>query len=103
MEVQMKNTHKSFAVLMVAVLLLSATVSGFAQTPAVVSKPSDTATTKTRQRFAAKTTDEKTSVPNIPDATKRQGKRGSEPDEVKPTSDVATNPQTEVKPKTNDS
>jgi polysaccharide export outer membrane protein len=103
MEVQMKNTHKSFAVLMVAVLLLSATVSGFAQTP-VVSKPSDTATTKTRQRFAVKTTEEKTSVPaNIPDAAKRQGKRGSAPDEVKPMSDVAKNPQTEVRPKTNDS
>jgi polysaccharide export outer membrane protein len=103
MEVQMKNTHKSFAALMVAVLFLSATISGFAQTPAVASNAPDTAITKTRQRFAAKTTEDKTTEVKASEPVKRQGKRGTEPDEVKPMADVAKQPQTDVKPNTNDS
>jgi polysaccharide export outer membrane protein len=74
------------------VLLVSATVSGFAQTPAVASNTPDTATTKTRQRFATKTSEDKTPEANNSDATKRQGKRGSSPDETKPQTDSATKP-----------
>lgn len=89
----MKNTHKSFAALMVAVLLLSTTVSSFAQTPAVAK--ADTTSTSTRQRFAAKSTEDKTTEVKTSDPVKRQGKRGSEPDEAKPSTDVVvTEPQT---------
>jgi polysaccharide export outer membrane protein len=91
----MKNTQKTFAALMVAVLLLSVTVLGFSQTPAVASNKPDTATTKTRQRFAAKTAGDKTD-PKTSDPVKRQGKRGSEPDEEKPPTDVMTKPQTQA-------
>ncbi len=87
----MKNMHKSFEALIVAALLVSATVSGFAQTPVVASKTPDTTATKTRQRFATKTSEDKTPEANNSDATKRQGKRGSEP-EVKPKTDTATKP-----------
>ncbi len=96
----MKNTQKRFAALMVAVLLLSVTVSSLAQTPAVAK--ADTTSTRTRQRFAAKTTEDKTPEVKTSDPAKRQGKRGSESEEVKPMADVAA-AQTEVKPKTNDS
>lgn len=89
----MKNMHKSFKALMVAMLLLSATVSGFAQTPAVASNAPDTASAKTRQRFATKTSEEKTSDANATDITKRQGKRGSSPEETKPQVDSETRPQ----------
>jgi polysaccharide export outer membrane protein len=92
----MKNMHKSFGALMVAVLLLSATVSGFAQTPAVASNTPDTPTTKTRQRFAAKAAGDKTTEVKTSDPAKRQGKRGSEADEVKPPTDVMTKPQTDA-------
>lgn len=96
----MKKTQKSFAALMVAVPLLSATVSSFAQTPALAK--ADTTSTRTRQRFAPKTTEDKTTEVKTPDPAKRQGKRGSESEEVKPMSGVAA-AQTDVKPKTNDS
>jgi polysaccharide export outer membrane protein len=56
----MKNMQSIFKSLIVAVLLVSATVSGFAQTPAATSTP-DTAATKTRQRFAAKTSEDRSS------------------------------------------
>ncbi len=88
----MRKMHKSFEALMVAALVVSATVSGFAQTPAAANNTPDTATTKTRQRFATKTVEDKTPEANASDATKRQGKRGSSPDETKPTSDAATKP-----------
>src|SRR5438034_4695529 len=92
MEVEMKNMHKSFEALMVAALVVSATVSGFAQTPAVTSNTPATATTKTRQRFATKTSKDQVSGPNTSDATKRQGKRGSEQEEMKPKTGTATKP-----------
>ena len=89
--------NKTFQVLMIAALVVSATVSGFAQTPALASNAPDTATTKTRQRLATKTAAEKTSEANASDATKRQGKRGNTPEEIKPTTpDLATNPQTDA-------
>ncbi len=102
----MKNMHKSFEALIVAVLLVSATVSGFAQTPAVASNTPDTATTKTRQRFATKTPDA-----NTANATKRQGKRGTSPDEMRPQTasptkpqiDATTKPQTDAAAKSTDS
>ena len=71
----MKNMQSSFKSLIVAVLLVSATVPGFAQTPAVATSTPDTAATKTRQRFAAKTSEDKASA-NTPELAKRQGKRG---------------------------
>ncbi len=92
----MKNMHKGFAALMVAVLLVSATVSGFAQTPAVASNTPDTATTKTRQRFAAKTAGDKTTEVKTSDPTTRQGKPSSEADEVKLPTDVMTKPKTDT-------
>lgn len=91
----MKNMHRSFAALMATVLLLSATVSGFAQTPAVANAP-DTTTNKTRQRFAAKTTEDKTTDVKTSDPTKRQGKRGGEPDELKLPAQAMTTPQTQA-------
>lgn len=93
----MKNMHKSFEALIVAVLLVSATVSGFAQTPAVASNTPDTATNKTRQRFATKTPDA-----NTANASKRQGKRGTSSDETSPQTDSPTKPQTDAttKPQT---
>jgi polysaccharide export outer membrane protein len=102
MEVEMKNMHKSFAALMAAVLLLSATVLGFAQTPAVAKAP-DTTTTQTRQRFAAKTTEDKTTEVKTSDPTKRQGKRGSEPDEVKLPAQVMTQQQADTVTNSNES
>jgi polysaccharide export outer membrane protein len=90
MEVGMKNMHKVFATIMAAVLLLSATVSGFAQTPAAANNAPDTATTKTRQRFATKTPEDKTPEVKTSDPVKRQGKSGGVPDEVKQPTDPAT-------------
>ncbi|HEX3279711.1 MAG TPA: polysaccharide biosynthesis/export family protein [Pyrinomonadaceae bacterium] len=89
--------NKTFASLMVIALLLSATVSGFTQTPAVASNAPDTATTKTRQRFAAKpaedkTAEDKTTEVKTSDPVKSQVKRGSKPDEVKPSTEVVTKP-----------
>jgi protein involved in polysaccharide export with SLBB domain len=84
----MNNRQKSFASLIVATLLLSATVSGFAQTPAGATNAPETATTRTRQRFAEKTSEDKTTEVKTSDPVKRQGKRGSEPDEVKRTETV---------------
>jgi polysaccharide export outer membrane protein len=92
----MKKIHNSFQVLMVAALVVSATVPGLAQTPVVASNPADKATTKTRQRFAAKTAEDKTTDVKTSDPTKRQGKRGSEPDEVKLPAEAMTKPQTDA-------
>ncbi len=94
----MKNMHKSFEALIVGALLVSATVSGFAQTPAVASNTLATASNKTRQRFATKTPDE-----NTANATKRQGKRGTTPDETTPQTDSPTKPQTDAATKSTDS
>jgi polysaccharide biosynthesis/export protein len=80
----MKKINKSFQVLIVAALVVSATVPGLAQTPVVASNPADKTTTKTRQRFATKTSEDKTSEANTSEPNKRHGKRGNEPDEVKP-------------------
>jgi polysaccharide biosynthesis/export protein len=91
MEVEMKNMHKSFEALIVAVLLVSATVSGFAQTPAVASNTPETVTNKTRQRFATKTPDA-----NTANAPKRQGKRGTSTDETSPQTASPTKPQTDA-------
>jgi len=92
----MKNMNKNFRVLMIAAIVVSATIPGLAQTPAVASNAPDTSTTKTRQRFATKTAEDKT-ADAAADVTKRQGKRGSTPEEIKPaTTDLATKPQTDV-------
>ncbi|HXL81511.1 MAG TPA: polysaccharide biosynthesis/export family protein [Pyrinomonadaceae bacterium] len=88
----MKSLNKVLVSLLSAALLASSTAGVFAQTPAVASNTPDTATTKTRQRFATKTSEDKTPEANSSDATKRQGKRGSEPEEVKPKADTATKP-----------
>jgi polysaccharide export outer membrane protein len=88
----MKKLNQVFVALMTAALLASSSAGAFAQTPAVASNAPDTATTKTRQRFATKTSEEKPPSANTADATKRRGKRGSEPDETKPQIDSATKP-----------
>ena len=92
----MRNMNNTFKALIVAVLIASATASGFAQTPAVAGNAPDTATTKTRQRFATKTSDDKASDVKPAEPSKRQGKRGADSDSVKLPAEPATKPETEV-------
>ena len=80
----MRTLNQVFVSLLTAAVLASSTPAAFAQTPAVASNTPDTTTSKTRQRFATKTSEDKTPEANTSETNKRHGKRGSEPDEVKP-------------------
>jgi len=80
----MSTLNQVFVSLLTAAVLASSTPAAFAQTPAAASNTPATTTTKTRQRFATKTSEDKTAEANTSETNKRHGKRGSEPDEVRP-------------------
>ena len=67
----MKKLHKTLTALMVGSLVFSIAMSSFAQTPSVASNAPDSTNAKTRQRFAAKRTDDKPAETTPSDATKR--------------------------------
>ena len=88
----MKKMHKTLTSLMAGLLVFSIAMSSFAQTPSVAKNVTDSTNAKTRQRFAAKGTDDKLAEPSPSDTPKREGKRGGDAEASKAPSEPTSQP-----------